>query len=291
MISTHQLTKNYGPRVGVAELDLAVPEGSVFGFLGPNGAGKTTTIRLLLGFLNADHGEAQILGHDCWRESHTIKEQVGYLPGDLRLYSWMTGHDALLTVSRVRGMDVRPSGRDLAEHLDLDLAVHVRSMSRGMRQKLGLILALAHDPTLIILDEPTASLDPLTQDRLYQHLLHLAGRGRTVFFSSHVLSEVEELCDRIAIVREGRLVANESLSEMRQRATRTVTLVWRAKDTDLQVPAILKVHERQERTWKGELLGSVPELLAWLSGKPLEDLIISPPDLDSLFRRYYQEAP
>jgi ABC-2 type transport system ATP-binding protein len=222
VILVEGLTKHYGPRVGVKGLSLRVPKGCVFGFIGPNGAGKTTTIRLLLGFLRPGAGRAQIFGRDCWRESHLIKREVGYVPGDLRLHPWMTGVDALVVTGRARGLDLAPSGRELASYFELDLTVRVRSMSRGMRQKLGLILALVHEPSLLVLDEPTSSLDPLAQDRLYRRLRALAERGHTVFFSSHVLSEVQDLCDRVAIVRSGVLVADETLETLRSRAKREV---------------------------------------------------------------------
>ena len=193
-IETDDLTRRYGARRGIERVSLTVPDGSRFGFLGPNGAGKTTTIRVLLGFLKPTAGQARVFGRDVWRESALIKSDVGYLPGDLRLYPWLSGELALRIFGGVRGRDLMRAGRELAERFALDLRVKVRNMSRGMRQKLGLILALAPRPKLLILDEPTASLDPLMQETLRAHLRELAARGHTVFFSSHTLSEVEQLC-------------------------------------------------------------------------------------------------
>jgi ABC-2 type transport system ATP-binding protein len=289
-IVTHDLTRRYGPRRGIEHVNLTVPEGSLFGFLGPNGAGKTTTIRVLLGFLKPTGGDARVFDRDVWRHSSRIKADVGYLPGDLRLYPWMNGAGALRVVGGVRGLDLRRAGRDLAERFALDLRVRVRSMSRGMRQKLGLILALAARPRLLILDEPTASLDPLVQDTLRAHLRDLAARGHTVFFSSHTLGEVEQLCDRVAIVRDGRIVADESLDGLRRRAGHEVTIRWKdpAVARGLTPPPFLSVNERDEARWHATLDGPVDELIRWLAPHAVEDLTIGRPDLETLFRRYYE---
>ena len=285
------LTRCYGPRVGVENLSLRVPSGTVFGFLGPNGAGKTTTIRVLLGFLRPTVGAARIFGRDCWRDSHVIKRDIGYMPGDLRLYPWMTGANGLRVFGGVRGRDLRKPGAELADRYGLDLNVPAKAMSRGMRQKLGLILALVHEPKLLILDEPTASLDPLMQDRLNQHLRELAARGHTVFFSSHRLSEVEQLCDRVAILRNGKLVADETLDSLRGRVHRDVVIRWPSGDAAAatEPPACLDVDLREGRYWQGSLRGPVSELVAWLAKRNVSDLTIAPPDLESLFRRYYQD--
>src|ERR1044071_6944593 len=225
-IQLDNLTRRYGRRRGIERVSLSVPAGALFGFLGPNGAGKTTTIRVLLGFLRPGSGSARIFGLDCWRDSKAIKRDVGYIPGDLRLSEWMNGATALSIFGAVRGRDLSRSGRELAETFALDLRVKVREMSRGMRQKLGLILALAHAPRLLVLDEPTSALDPLMQELLHDSLRRLAGAGHTVFFSSHSLGEVEQLCDRVAIVRDGEIVADESLAALRDRAGHDVTIRW-----------------------------------------------------------------
>ncbi len=289
IISTHGLTRRYGTRTGVEGIDLEVPEGVLFGFLGPNGSGKTTTIRLLLGFLRPSAGAAQVMGLDCWRRSAEIKREVGYLPGDLRLYPWMTGRSALRMVGLVRGRDLRKPGADLAARFDLDLNVPVRKMSRGMRQKLGLICALAPAPQLLILDEPTSGLDPLMQDVLTTRLRELASNGHTVFFSSHTLSEVEQLCDRVAIVREGRLVADETLLSLRRSAQREVRLVFNSAEAAEHVapPECLEALERRAE-WHARLSGSALELARWAAQQPLEDLTIDHPSLESLFRQYYR---
>ncbi len=289
-IGIENLSKRYGRRIGVDRLDLNVPEGVVFGFLGPNGAGKTTTIRVLMGLLRPSGGSARIGGLDTWHRSHVIKRDVGYLPGDLRLYPWLTARKALRIVGRIRERDLTQAGLQLADEFALELDVRVRNMSRGTRQKLGLVLALAHNPKVLILDEPTASLDPLIQDLLKDRLCELARNGVTVFFSSHSLSEVQHVCDRVAILREGRLVADESLEDLRARAMRIVNIRWQHghKVQAATAPAFLDVQRAHDERWTCTLNGSVGDLIRWLSERPVEDLTIGQPDLDSLFRQYYE---
>ena len=290
VVLTESLTRHYGARRGVERLDLAVPEGSLFGFLGPNGSGKTTAIRVLLGFLRPSEGRARVLGLDPWRDPARIKEEVGYLPGDLRLWPWLTGAVALRLFGAIRRRDIVPAGRELADRFDLDLQVRARDMSRGTRQKLGLVLAMAHRPRLLILDEPTASLDPLMQDRLLRHLRELSAAGHTVFFSSHTLAEVDELCDRVAILRDGRLVESTTLDDLRRRSPRQVAIRFRAGADPLPAPPpFLEVVQRSPGAWSCLLRGPPVELVRWASAQPLDDLVIAPPALDALFRRIYAE--
>ncbi len=286
IISIEKLTKRYGAKRGVEGVTLAAPEGSLYGFLGPNGAGKTTTIRAMLGLLRPTSGRASIFGLDCWRDGARIKADLGYIPGDLRLYPWLTGDDAVRLFGAIRRRDLRAGARDLAELFQLDLGKRVRAMSRGTRQKLGIVLALAHNPRLLVLDEPTSGLDPLMQDALKSRLRAMASAGHTVFFSSHTLGEVEQLCERVAIVREGRLVADEPLAALRARAHRRVVVRWSERAPE-QAPACLASLTRTGLRWEGELVGPVTALLEWLAGKPVADLAIGEPDLESVFRRYY----
>ena len=272
-------------------MSLSVPEGSLFGFLGPNGAGKTTTIRVLLGFLRPTGGTATIFGLDCWRDSKAVKRDIGYLPSDLRLPRWMSGSAALSIFGAVRGRDLTGAGRELADTFSLDLRVKVREMSLGMRQKLGLILTLAHSPRLLVLDEPTSALDPLMQQVLHDLLRRRAKAGHTVFFSSHSLGEVEQLCDRVAIVRDGQLVADESLAALRERAGHNVVIRWRdeSQALHLEPPGFLKLTRREGAVWQGALDGPAHRLIDFLAGKAVEELSIGRADLESLFSRFYQK--
>jgi ABC-2 type transport system ATP-binding protein len=295
VIEIEGLTRTYGSRRGIQDVNLRIPEGSLYGFLGPNGAGKTTTIRVLLGFLRATSGSARVLGLDCWRQSELVKAQVGAIPGDLRLWSWLTGRSALSLFGSIRGVDIRANGMKLAEALELDMSARVRAMSRGMRQKLGLILALSHRPKVLVLDEPTTALDPLMQERLRGILRAVAREGSTVFFSSHTLGEVETLCDRVAIVRQGRIVADSTLTDLQKEAGLDVTIEWAATlegrlASAGDAPEGLVIEERTEMKWKGRFRGPVQPLLRHLGGVPVADITIARPDLESLFRRYYDAA-
>ena len=216
VISAHSLTKHYGSVRALTDLSLDVRRGEIFGFLGPNGAGKSTFIRTLLGFLHATRGTATVLGHDIATDSVEIRRSTGYLPGGIALYDSLTGEQVLDYLVELQ--DTEPRRRvELCERLELPASVlrrRVRDYSRGMRQKIGVVQALQHDPELAILDEPTEGLDPLMQHAFYRILDDLRSEGRTVFFSSHVLSEVERLCDRVAIIRAGHLMAVHDVTEL-----------------------------------------------------------------------------
>ena len=293
VIEINNLTKTYGKRRGVRNVSLDVEAGQIYGFLGPNGAGKSTTIRLLLGFLNADAGHAKILGDNCWNQSHEVKQHVGYVPGDVRLYPWLTAEKAFDIIGSIRKTDLRPYGRELAEQFQLEPRLAVRKMSRGNRQKLSLVMALAHRPKLLILDEPTSGLDPLIQDTLMDCLKAVADAGRTVFFSSHTLSEVESICRHVAVIKDGQIVVDDSLESLQNQAPRIIDLKLQDRHaTDaLTIPddadIILKEHNRL----KLSITGPSKDLVHWANTLPLQDLSISAPRLEDLFRQYYQTTP
>ncbi len=293
VIRTRDLLKSYGRRRGVVDVNLTIERGEIFGFLGPNGAGKSTTIRLLMGFLRASGGQAQILGRDCWTASSSIKRDVGYVAGDVRLYPWLTADRAFRIIGQIRRMDLMSPGHALCDRFRLEPELQVRRMSRGNRQKLALVMALVHQPQLVVLDEPTSGLDPLMQDLLAECLREMAADGRTVFFSSHTLSEVESLCDRVAIVREGTIVADDRLEHLKARAPRTAVVRFepdKITADDLQWPAGVVVQRVFRSEYSVELAGSAVPLVRWLADKPVADVTISPPNLEALFRSYYREA-
>ncbi len=223
-IETEKLTKTYGRRRGIRYVDLAVREGEVFGFLGPNGAGKTTTIRTLLGFLRPSEGRAWVFGMDTRKKSVEIRARIGNLPGEFALEDRLTGEELLRYFARLRGVKELGYARELAERLEADLGRPMRRLSRGNKQKIGLIQAMFHRPPLLILDEPTSGLDPLVQEEFLRIVGEVRAEGRTVFFSSHVLSEVERVCDRVGIIRAGQLVAVESTRGLINKAFRHVSL-------------------------------------------------------------------
>jgi ABC-2 type transport system ATP-binding protein len=224
VIVADNLTKSYGTRRGVAELAFSVAPGEVFGYLGPNGAGKTTTIRTFLDFLRPTSGRVSVFGLDSHRDSVQIHGRIGYLPGEFSLYDRMTGGEYLTYLANLRGGVPAGHIQGLAERLDLELGTRVKTLSHGNRQKLGLVQAFMHRPELLILDEPTQGLDPLIQQEFYGLVAETRADGRTVFLSSHVLPEIERVCDRVGIIREGRLVAVEDIGDLHAKEIRTLEI-------------------------------------------------------------------
>jgi len=290
-IRIQRLSKHYGSVQALTELDLEVQAGEIFGFLGPNGAGKSTTIRTLLGYLHPTSGSATVLDLDIVADSVAIRRRVGYLPGGISLYDSLSGEDALDYLNDLQG---RPPVRreDLCERLQMPPSVlkrKVRDYSRGMRQKLGVIQALQHDPDLAVLDEPTEGLDPLMQQAFYGIMDELRRDGRTIFFSSHVLSEVERICDRVAIIRAGRLMALQHVDELLARRKRTVHLRWREGVPDLSgVPGIADIKVEGDRL-SATLLGEVAPFVRAVASPMLVDLTIEPARLEEAFLEFYAE--
>lgn len=233
VIRTQRLTKFYGETRGVEDLNLEVRHGEVFGFIGPNGAGKTTTLRLLLDLIRPTSGHAQVLGMDVQARSLDIRRLVGYLPGELAMFADMTGAELIGFFAALRGVETRRSAGSIADRLDLDLTRRVRDYSSGNRQKLALVQAFMHEPQLLILDEPTNALDPLIQQEFYRMVDEVKAAGGTIFLSSHVLPEVERVADRVGIIRNGGLVAVESVAELKERALRRIEFRFATPLTDI----------------------------------------------------------
>ena len=224
VIETQQLTKSYGSHRGIIEVDLSVTEGEAFGFLGPNGAGKTTMIRTLLDHLRPTSGRATIFGIDTTADPVAIHRRLGYLPGEFALYDKLTGGQTIEYFANLRGGVDPAYQRELMDRLDVDPSRRFREYSKGNKQKIGLVVALQHRPELLLLDEPTSGLDPLIQQEFYTVIREAKGEGRTVFMSSHILSEVERTCDRVAIIREGRLLRVDRVGALRDMAHHTVEI-------------------------------------------------------------------
>ena len=288
-IEIDNLTKYYGPRRGIEDLVLCVPRGISHGFLGPNGAGKTTTLRLLMGLLRPTSGRARVCGLDVVRDSLLLRTRVGYLPGEVHFFNNMTGYGMLKFLARLRGVDCRRRAESLAGVLNLDLRLKIRYYSRGMRQKLGIIQAMMHDPELLILDEPTNSLDPLVQQTIYDLLNAHTERGGTVFFSSHIISEVERICRRVAIIRAGRVVADDDIDDLRVKSLPRVKLVLKPGGAlAAPLPANLKVVSNQDREVHLVVHGSAEELIDYLDRVPVEFLTVETGSLEDVFMRYYR---
>ena len=292
-IETQGLTKDYGNGRGIFDLQLSVPVGEVFGFLGPNGAGKTTTIRLLMGLIHATHGGARIFGLDCDRDSVAVKRKVGYCPGELPQFGGWRGAEIVAFVAGLRGDVEDASIKALAQRLDLDLGRRYREYSHGNKQKLALVLAFMHKPVLVILDEPTTGLDPLVQQEFYGIVRDARAGGSTIFVSSHVLSEVEHICDRVGIVREGRLVTVSKLEDLvGMRAFHVEIEFADSVPTEelKSVPGLDQLRVADHRA-SGILRGSFEPLMSALVGRRVIGLVSREPSLEEIFLTYYETKP
>lgn len=294
-ISISGLTKRYGKLIAVDRLDLEVRRGEVFGFLGLNGAGKTTTIRILLDLLRPTSGNAAVFGHDCQSEGLKARSAVGYLPGEMGIYSDLTGQELLKFLERIGGGSVsREHRHNLTERFELgdrDLSRKLREYSTGMKRKLGLIQAFQADPPLLILDEPTEGLDPLMQESFYELLADARNRGRTVFMSSHVLPEVERVCDRIAVLRKGVVVLHSSVEDARKLASRLVRVSFRQ---EVAVPASMplgyEMIDAKPRAWTLRVTGQLGSLPSFLATLPVADLAVEEARLEDVLVKYYRDG-
>ena len=291
-IHTENLVKRYGRRRGLAGLDLSVTTGEVYGFLGPNGAGKTTTIRLLLDLIRPTGGHLELLGGDPRRAGVALRRRTGYLPGDFTVDGRQTGLELLTYLGNLRGGIPRARMTALAERLDLDLTVRIRSLSKGNRQKIGLVQAFMHAPELLILDEPTAGLDPLLQQTFLDMVREARAAGQTVFMSSHVMSEVQQTADRVGIVREGRMVAVERVEELRERAVRRVEIHFEDPVTAEEFSALPGVSDVvvTDHLVRCRLDGRADALVKAAARHTVIGLRSEEPDLEELFVTYYRGA-
>ena len=290
-IRTQGLTKHYGTVEALIDLDLDVLPGEVFGFLGPNGAGKTTTIRTLLDEIRPTAGAASILGMDCRRDSVAIRRRLGYVPGDLAMYPSLTGRDTLTYFANLRGGVDWTYVDELAERLDADLAKKVGDLSSGNRQKVGLIQAFMNRPDVLIMDEPSSGLDPLVQREFHTMMREVAAEGRAVFLSSHTLSEVQRVADRVGILRHGRLIALESVSEMRSKAIRQVVFEFGSPVDPAVfdgVPGVRSVEVTNGRTVLS-FDGKMAALLTIAEQHDVLDVTTEEADLEEIFLTYYRD--
>lgn len=267
------------------------------GFLGPNGAGKTTTIRIVLGLLRASSGSARLFGRECWREAVEERTRLGYLPGDVRLYDGHTGASLLRLLARLRARDssartgMLERARELANRLDFDPDKRVRTYSKGNKQKLGLVQAMMHEPEVLILDEPTSALDPLMQERVYELLRERAAAGVSVLFSSHVLSEVEKVCDRVAILRAGRLLEMTAVGDIEQLRWRKVRIESPAADAlEVRLEAEGLEVQKEGQLLETLLRGEVDWLVKALAEVPVTSLTIEPLSIEEIFFDSYRAA-
>ena len=295
IIQTNQLTKSYGRSRGILAVTYAIQEGEVFGFLGPNGAGKTTTMRVLMGLLRPSSGSATIGGLDCWKASTRIKKLVGYLPGEFSFDPGLRGAQILAYLAHLRGGVDQTYLRALVERLGFDPSKRFREYSHGNKQKLGLVQAFMHKPRLLILDEPTSGLDPLNQQEFYRMVAEVRAEGRTVFLSSHILPEVEHTCDRVAIIRAGRLVKIDHVSALKDIHQHEVEISF-AGPASLawfkQVAGVVKVKQgADEHTLQLQVQGPLTEILKIAGDHHATNMATREPTLEEVFLRYYEPEP
>jgi ABC-2 type transport system ATP-binding protein len=287
IVETHNLTKNYGQFAALSSCSLAVRAGEVLGLLGPNGAGKTTLLRLLLGFLRPTSGRASIAGRDCWRESVAVHAELSYLPGDVRLPRGMKGRELLAFFARLRGERQPARSLQLAERLGLDLTRRVGQMSTGMRQKLALAAALAVDVPLLVLDEPTSNLDPTVRSTVVALIREARAAGRTVVFSSHVLSEVEQACDRVVILREGKVVHDQQMAEIRRGHRIRARFTAALPEPPEALRGIVSIKQHGDHRATIDVPGNLAPVLGWLAGLPLAEIRIDPIGLQSVYEQFH----
>ncbi|MFD1864330.1 ATP-binding cassette domain-containing protein [Planococcus chinensis] len=291
ILKTVGLTKKFGDFAALDGVDIEVEQGEVYGFIGPNGSGKSTTIRVLLGILKATEGEATVFGKDAWKEAVDIHKRVAYVPGDVDLWPNLTGGEVIDLFIKLRGGNSKNRRDELIQRFDLDPAKKCRTYSKGNRQKVALIAALSTDADLYILDEPTSGLDPLMERIFQEWVMEAKAAGKSILLSSHILSEVEKLCDKVAIIRQGKIIEKGTLKEL-QHLTGTIVLV----ETKEPMPELAGVKGVRGIEQKGEALSfqvdqeELDNVIRYVSGFGILRLESSPPTLEELFIRHYEAS-
>jgi ABC-2 type transport system ATP-binding protein len=293
VIRTERLTKSYGSHRGIIDVDLAIEPGEAFGFLGPNGAGKTTTIRTLLDHIRPTSGRAFVFGIDTTEDPQAIHIRLGYLPGEFVLYDRLTGGQTIDYFANLRGGVDRAYQAQLVERLDIDPSRKFREYSKGNKQKIGLVVALQHRPELLLLDEPTAGLDPLVQQTFYEIIRETKADGRTIFLSSHILSEVEKTCDRVGIIREGRLTRIGRVEELRDLAHHQVEVVFVDHVPQAAFSALPGVSDIvvEDHTLRMRVSGSIAPVIQAAARFEILDFVSREPSLEETFLAEYGRGP
>lgn len=286
-IETKKLTKYYGKARGIVDVDISVEEGEIFGFIGPNGAGKSTTIRTLLGLIKKSGGSATIFGMDCEKDKVKILTEVGYLPGEVFYYDNMRAIDLLRYSASFYKKDCTKRIAELADALSLDLNKKIEDMSLGNKKKVGIVQGLLHSPRLIVLDEPTSGLDPLMQRTFFDLIQQENKRGATVLFSSHILGEVQRICDRVAIIKEGRIVDLRSIDDLRKNSYKKVSFTASQPVSGFSLAGAREIAQ-DGATTSFLYNGEIAPLLQTLANLPLINADISEPELEEIFLHYYE---
>ncbi|HEX3030414.1 MAG TPA: ABC transporter ATP-binding protein [Clostridia bacterium] len=286
-VQISNLTKSYGKSRGITDVSFEIPQGEVFGFIGPNGAGKSTTIRTILAFLYPDSGSAEIFGMDCIKDAAKIKQVIGYLPSEVNYYDDMRVKDLFIYSAKFYKKDCSKRINELSNIFELDVNKKIDSLSFGNKKKVGIIQALLHEPKLIILDEPTSGLDPLMQLNFFEVLEEENKKGATIFFSSHNLSEVERMCDRVAIIKEGRILKVESIDKLKDSKYKKVR-IEHTGELKIDLPRA-KNMTLEGHTTEFLFSGPIEEIINSLHGKKIDNLWIEEPSLEEIFLHYYEK--
>jgi ABC-2 type transport system ATP-binding protein len=291
IIEITDLSKFYGKTRGIEKVNLQISEGEIFGFIGPNGAGKSTTIRILLNLIFPSSGSAKIMGMDVIRKTKKIKELVGYVPSDANAYGYMNVLEFLGYCQRFYSFKNNIQRiNELSSWFELDLKRKISDLSMGNRKKVAIVQSLLHHPRLLILDEPTTGLDPLMQAKFFELLRLENQRGMTIFFSSHILNEVQMLCKRVAIIKEGKIIQLEDIENLRKKQLKKVIIGFNDKESseNISMPGIVNLTKHPGNRISFMYSGEIAELINFLSGKSLTDLIIEEPSLEEIFMHYYK---
>lgn len=287
VIEINHITKDYGNHKGVFDVSFRVEKGEVLGFLGPNGSGKTTTIRQLMGFIKPDSGEVVIQGMDCFQEAYKVQEQLGYLPGEIAFMEDMTGIEFIRFIGQMKNMKDMSKAEELMQFLELDARGKIKRMSKGMKQKIGIVIAFMQDAPILILDEPTSGLDPLMQNKFIELIQYAKKAGKTVLMSSHIFEEVENTCDRVVMIKEGSIVATETMENLRKNRMKHYEIHFKEEQDAMVFSQKYSQSQRDQKRITLMLKGHTNQLLNDLSQYHIYDFNARPQSLEELFLHYY----
>lgn len=286
IMDINNITKDYGNHKGVFDVSFTVKQGEVIGFLGPNGSGKTTTIRQLMGFIKTDHGTVSILNIDCFKDASKIQESIGYLPGEITFIDDMNGQQFITFIAHIKHMKNLDKAQELIAYFDIDTNIKIHKMSKGMKQKIGIICAFMQNPDILILDEPTSGLDPLMQNKFIDLINKEKKAGKTILMSSHLFEEIEKTCDRVIIIKEGRIVAIEDMQNLTKRKVKNFEIAFvNAKDREAFIKQYPNAKVKENIVTV--MVRDINSFLITISNYPLQDINIRKQTLEELFLHYY----
>ena len=287
VIEINHITKDYGNKRGIFDVSFTVKKGEVLGFLGPNGSGKTTTIRQLMGFIKPDHGEVKILGLDCFEKANLVQKELGYLPGEIAFMEVMTGFEFIKFIAQMKNIKDMKKAEELMTFLELDARGKMKRMSKGMKQKIGLVIAFMQDSPILILDEPTSGLDPLMQNKFVELIQRSKKEGKTILMSSHIFEEVEHTCDRVVMIKEGSIVAAETMDNLKRNRQKHYEIHFNKESDAIKFAEQYDSCQRDQKQVILTLKGHTNELLKDLSQYDIQDFNARPQSLEELFLHYY----